>query len=87
MLLCNHLEELDELRERLGLVVCAVPDIATLRAEISEPRQGLMATASLCGCHAGDREFAVVPALRVGADAPSGVVAAIPAPVREGSTV
>jgi hypothetical protein len=87
MVLCNHVEELDELRERLGPVVCAVPDIASLRAEISEPRQGLMATASLCGCHAGDREFAVVATLRVGADVPRRFVAVIPAPIRGGSTV
>lgn len=76
------------LRERLDrLVVCAVTDSATPRAEISEPQTGSMKTALLRGCHASDRGFDVVATLRVGADVPNGGVAVIRAPTRGGSTV
>lgn len=76
------------LRERLDcLVVCAVTDSATPRAEISEPQTGSMKTALLRGCHASDHGFDVVATLRVGADVPNGGVAVIRAPTRGGSTV
>jgi hypothetical protein len=87
MLLRNHAEALDELRKRLGRVVYAATDIGTLRAEISDPQQGLMETASLCSCQASDHEFAVVPAPSSGADVPGGVVAVMRAPTRGGSAV
>lgn len=76
------------LRERLDrLVVSAVTDSATSRAEISEPRTGSMKTALLRGCHTSDHGFAVVPTLGVGADVPNRGVAVTPAPTRAGSTV
>jgi hypothetical protein len=76
------------LRERLDrLVVYAVTDSATPRAEISEPQTCSMKTALLRGCHASDRGFDVVATLRVGADVPNGGVAVIRAPTRGGSTV
>jgi hypothetical protein len=125
MLLCNHVEELDqtaaELRRRLfkpqaqralasdagipepvldvpgivvtlqerldRLVVSAVTDSATPRAEISEPQTGSMKTALLRGCHTSDLGFEVVATLRVGADVPNRGVAVIPAATRGGSTV
>jgi hypothetical protein len=76
------------LRERLDrLVVCAVTDSATPRAEISEPQTGSMKTALLRGCNASGHGFDVVATLRVGADVPNGGVAVIRAPTRGGSTV
>jgi hypothetical protein len=76
------------LRERLDrLVVCAVTDSATPRAEISEPQTGSMKTALRPGCHASDHGFDVVATLRVGAHVPNGGVAVIRAPTRGGSTV
>jgi hypothetical protein len=76
------------LQERLDrLVVSAVPDSATPRAEISAPQTGSMRTALLGGCRAGDHGFAVVPSLNVGADVPDRGAAVIPAFTRGGSTV
>ena len=75
------------LQERLDrLVVSAVTDSATPRAESSEPRTGSMNTALLRGRHTGDHGFEVVPTLSVGADVPNRV-AVIPAFTRGGSTV
>jgi hypothetical protein len=49
------------LRERLDrLVVSAVTDIATLRAEIPEPQTGSMKTALLRGRHTSDHGFEMV---------------------------
>jgi hypothetical protein len=87
VLLCNHVEELDEHRERLGVVVSVCADIATLRIESTRPRRGLMETGSLNACRASDHELAVVLALRAGADLPGRLVAAIPASARRASTV
>ena len=75
------------LQERLDrLVVSAVTDSATPRAEISEPQTGALKTALLRDCHTGDHGFEVVPTLSVGADVPNRV-AVIPAFTRGGSTV
>jgi hypothetical protein len=87
MLVCNHVEEFDQRRERLGRVVCADIDIGTGRADIPDPQHGLKETASLCSCQAGDHEFAVVPNLPISADVPSRVVTMIPAPARRTSAV
>jgi hypothetical protein len=125
MLLCNHVEELDQtaaeprgqllkpgaqralawdagvaepvlglpgvvvtLRERLDrLVVSAVTDSATPRAEIPEPQAGSTKTAVLRGRHTSDHGFEVVATLRVRADVPNRGVAVILAPTRGGSTV
>jgi hypothetical protein len=76
------------LQERLDrLVVSAVTDSATPRAEISAPQTGSIGTALLGGCHASDHGFEVVPSLSVGADVPDRGAAVIPASTRGGSTV
>jgi hypothetical protein len=86
-MVCNHVEERDGLRDRLGGVVCAEIEVGTLRAEICEPREGLTESASACSGQAGDHAFALVPALPIGADAASRVVAEISAPTRRGTPV
>jgi hypothetical protein len=86
-MVCDHVEERDGLRERLGGVVCADIEVGTLRAEICEPREGLTESASACSSQAGDHAFALVPALPIGADAASRVVAEISAPTRRWSSV
>jgi hypothetical protein len=83
MLFRNHIATL---RERLDrLVVSVVADIATLRAEISEPQTGSMKTALRRG--SSDQRVEAVPTPRVGADVPNRGVAVIPASTRVGSTV
>jgi hypothetical protein len=91
MLFRNHVEEPNidiRLQAPLDLlVVSAVRDVATPRAEISEPRPGLMETASLCDCPSSGHAFEVVAAPRVGADVPRRAVAVIAASMRAGSAV
>jgi hypothetical protein len=91
MLFRNHVEEPDidvRLQARLDpLVVSAVSDVATLRAEISEPRPGLMETVSLCSRPSGEDAFEVVATPRVSADVPSRAAAVIAASTRAGSAV
>jgi hypothetical protein len=69
------------------LVVSAVTDSATPRAQISEPQTGSMKTALLRGCHASDHGFEAVRSLSVGADVPDRRGAVIPAFTRGGSTL
>jgi hypothetical protein len=86
-MVCDHVEERDGLRERLGGVVRADIEVGTLRAEICVTRHGLTESASACSGQAGDHAFALVLALPIGADAASRVVAEISAPTRRGSPV
>jgi hypothetical protein len=51
--------------------VSAVTDIATPRAEISEPRVGSIDAALLRGCPTSDHGFQVIATPRVGADVPN----------------
>jgi hypothetical protein len=69
------------------LVVSAVTDSATPRAEISEPQTGSMKTALLRGRRTSDHGSKVVATLRVGADVPNRGVAVNRAPTRRGGTV
>jgi hypothetical protein len=87
MLLCNLFEDLGGPRERHALVVCAVTDIATPRAERSERRQGLMETVSPWSRDPGDHELAVARTLRVGADVPGRGCSGDPGSHFRGSTV
>jgi hypothetical protein len=103
MLFCNHVKEVDQTAAELcgrlrkpqaqsparldRLVVSAVTDVATPRAEIPEPQTGSVKAALLRGCHTSVRGFEVAATLRVGADVPNRDVAVILAPTRVGSTV
>ena len=76
------------LQERLDrLVVSAVTDSATPRAEIPVPRTGSMKAALLRGRHTSDHGVEMVATPRIGADVPNRGVAVIRAPTRAGSAV
>ena len=76
------------LQERLDrLVVSAVTDSATPRAEIPVPRTGSMKAALLRGRHTSDHGVEMVATPRIGADVPNPGVAVIWAPTRVGSAV
>jgi hypothetical protein len=75
---------LQERRDRL--VVSAVAEIATPRAEISEPRAGSIDAALLRGRPTSDHGVEVIATPRVGTVVANRGEAVIPAPTRVGNT-